>query len=175
VVAVLISPPSSKAAYQSSTLYQHQSVLRLMLEGVGVKTPPGAAATAPTMWEFFTFPRPRKRADVYSWVASGRGPPVLVGHPVNALRFGHLFSVDEIATQIFWDAGVKIKDQATSACSTPGADSPNGAGIRECDQRAADVRTPRASEKVLLRMVRQTMQVLLVSPNCITGLKSLSR
>jgi len=58
VVAVLISPPSSKAAYQSSTLYQHQSVLRLMLEGVGVKTRPGAAATAPTMWEFFTFPPP---------------------------------------------------------------------------------------------------------------------
>src|SRR5712692_7188770 len=58
VVAVLISPPSSKAAYQSSTLYQHQSVLRLMLEGLGVKTPPGAAATAPTMWEFFTFPPP---------------------------------------------------------------------------------------------------------------------
>jgi len=48
---------------------------------------------------------------------------VLVGHPVNALRFGHLFYVDEIETQIFWDAGVKIKDQATSACSTPGADS----------------------------------------------------
>ncbi|OLC95364.1 MAG: hypothetical protein AUH86_12145 [Acidobacteria bacterium 13_1_40CM_4_58_4] len=58
VVAVLISPPSSKAAYQSSTLYQHQSVLRLMLEGLGVKTRPGAAATAPTMWEFFTFPPP---------------------------------------------------------------------------------------------------------------------
>jgi len=60
VVAVLISPPSSKAAYQSITLYQHQSVLRLMLEGLGVKTRPvpGAAATAPTMWEFFTFPSP---------------------------------------------------------------------------------------------------------------------
>jgi len=55
IVAVLISPSSSKAAYQSITLYQHQSVLRLMLEGLGVKMLPGAAATAPTMWEFFTF------------------------------------------------------------------------------------------------------------------------
>ena len=58
VVAVLISPPSSRAAYQSTTLYQHQSVLRLMLEGLGIKTLPGAAATAPKMWEFFTFPPP---------------------------------------------------------------------------------------------------------------------
>src|SRR2546427_694071 len=57
-VAVLISPPSSRTAYQSTTLYQHQSVLRLMLEGLGIKTLPGAAATAPKMWEFFTFPPP---------------------------------------------------------------------------------------------------------------------
>jgi phosphatidylinositol-3-phosphatase len=58
VVAVLISPSFSKAAYQSTTPYQHQSVLRLMLEGLGVNTLPGAAATAPKMWEFFTFPPP---------------------------------------------------------------------------------------------------------------------
>jgi hypothetical protein len=30
-----------------------------MLEGLGITTSlPGAAATAPTMWEFFTFPAP---------------------------------------------------------------------------------------------------------------------
>jgi Phosphoesterase family/Immunoglobulin domain len=58
VVTVLISPSSSKAGYQSTTLYQHQSVLRLMLEGLGIKMLPGAAATAPTMWEFFTFAPP---------------------------------------------------------------------------------------------------------------------
>jgi hypothetical protein len=44
--------------YQSTTLYQHESTLRLMLEGLGVKTLPGAAATASKMWEFFTFPTP---------------------------------------------------------------------------------------------------------------------
>jgi phosphatidylinositol-3-phosphatase len=59
VAAVLISPKFSKAGYQSTTPYQHQSTLRLMLEGLGITTSlPGAAATAPTMWEFFTFPPP---------------------------------------------------------------------------------------------------------------------
>jgi acid phosphatase len=53
VAAVLISPPFSHAAYQSSTFYQHESVLRLMLEGLGVKALPGSAAAAPPMWEFF--------------------------------------------------------------------------------------------------------------------------
>jgi acid phosphatase len=58
VATIVISPASSKAGYRSSTLYQHQSVLRLMLEGLGIKTLPGDAATAPAMWEFFTFPPP---------------------------------------------------------------------------------------------------------------------
>jgi acid phosphatase len=53
VAAVLISPAFSKLAYQSSTFYQHESILRLMLEGLGVHTLPGAAVTAPAMWEFF--------------------------------------------------------------------------------------------------------------------------
>ncbi len=57
-VAAIIVSPFAKAAYQSTTIYQHQSVLRLMLEGLGVKTLPGAAATAPAMWEFFTFAPP---------------------------------------------------------------------------------------------------------------------
>ena len=54
VAAVIISP-LAKGGYQSTTIYQHESVLRLMLEGLGVRTLPGAAATAPKMWEFFTF------------------------------------------------------------------------------------------------------------------------
>ena len=59
VAAVIVSPKFSKPGYQSTTLYQHESTLRLMLEGLGISTLlPGAAATAPTMWEFFTFPPP---------------------------------------------------------------------------------------------------------------------
>jgi phospholipase C len=52
VAAVVISP-FSKPGYKSIALYQHQSVLRLMLEGLGVTKLPGDAATAPAMWEFF--------------------------------------------------------------------------------------------------------------------------
>ncbi len=53
VPAVLVSPAFSLVDYKSTTVYQHESVLRLMLEGLGVKTLPGAASTAPPMWEFF--------------------------------------------------------------------------------------------------------------------------
>ena len=52
IPAVLISPAFSRVAYQSTTLYQPQSLLRLTLEGLGIKTLPGAAATAPATWEF---------------------------------------------------------------------------------------------------------------------------
>jgi acid phosphatase len=53
VVCALISPAFSKLGYQSTTIYQHQSLLRLTLEGLGVTVLPGAASSAPAMWEFF--------------------------------------------------------------------------------------------------------------------------
>jgi phosphatidylinositol-3-phosphatase len=56
VAAVLVSPAFSKKGYQSTTLYQHQNTLRLMLKSLGVTSFPGAAATAPGMTEFFTSP-----------------------------------------------------------------------------------------------------------------------
>ncbi|MGO8794638.1 MAG: alkaline phosphatase family protein [Candidatus Sulfotelmatobacter sp.] len=52
VPAILISP-SVKAGYQSTTFYQHESTLRVMMKGLGVTDLPGAAATAPDMSEFF--------------------------------------------------------------------------------------------------------------------------
>jgi len=52
VAAVLVSP-LSKLGYKSIAFYQHQSVLRLMLEGLGVTKLPGDSASAPAMWEFF--------------------------------------------------------------------------------------------------------------------------
>lgn len=55
VAAVIISP-LAKRGYKSIAFYQHQSVLRLMLEGLGVTKLPGDAATAPAMWEFFNTP-----------------------------------------------------------------------------------------------------------------------
>jgi phosphatidylinositol-3-phosphatase len=59
IAAVVISPKFSKAGDQSTTFYQHESTLGLMLQGLGIKIAlPGAAATAPTMWEFFSFTPP---------------------------------------------------------------------------------------------------------------------
>jgi hypothetical protein len=56
VAAVFVSPAFSKKGYQSTTLYQHQSTLRLMLKSLGVNSFPGAAATAPGMTELFSSP-----------------------------------------------------------------------------------------------------------------------
>jgi hypothetical protein len=55
-VAAVVVSPLGKRAYKSIAFYQHQSVLRLMLEGLGVTKLPGDAASAPVMWEFFNAP-----------------------------------------------------------------------------------------------------------------------
>jgi acid phosphatase len=52
-VAAVIVSSHSKPNFQSQTLYQHQSTLRLVLDALGVKKFPGQAATAPEMAEFF--------------------------------------------------------------------------------------------------------------------------
>jgi phospholipase C len=52
-VACLLISPLAKKGHQSTTLYQHQSALRLMLEGLGIKSFPGAAAGATNLVEFF--------------------------------------------------------------------------------------------------------------------------
>ena len=51
-VPVVLVSPQLKQAYQSTTLYQHQSLERFSLEMLGVTTIPGAGATAPDMSEF---------------------------------------------------------------------------------------------------------------------------
>ncbi len=52
-VANVIISPQAKAGYQSTTFYQHQSTLRLILKRLGISTYPGAAAQTPDMDEFF--------------------------------------------------------------------------------------------------------------------------
>ena len=53
IVWIVVSP-KAKVQYQSTTLYQHESTLRLTLEALGITQFPGAAAAAPGMGEFFT-------------------------------------------------------------------------------------------------------------------------
>jgi len=54
-VAPVFWGPGAKPAYkqQSSTLYQHQSMLRSIMEELNLPNPPAVAANAPSMSEFF--------------------------------------------------------------------------------------------------------------------------
>jgi acid phosphatase len=52
-VAWVVIGPQVKPGFQSSTLYQHQSTLRLILSTLGVNGFPGVSAIAPNMGEFF--------------------------------------------------------------------------------------------------------------------------
>jgi acid phosphatase len=52
-IAWVVVSPKARTGYRSTTFYQHQSTLRLMLEGLGLTGFPGAAASAPVMGEFF--------------------------------------------------------------------------------------------------------------------------
>lgn len=53
-VPTFIISSSSKSNFQSTTFYQHQSTLRLIMAASGVDKFPGQSATAPDMTEFFT-------------------------------------------------------------------------------------------------------------------------
>lgn len=52
-VATLIVSSQAKKGFQSQTLYQHQSTLRLTMVSSGITTLPGFSASAPDMTEFF--------------------------------------------------------------------------------------------------------------------------
>lgn len=52
-VAMVIAGPQIKPGFQSTSLYQHESTLRLVLSTLAVNSFPGKAASAPDMGEFF--------------------------------------------------------------------------------------------------------------------------
>jgi acid phosphatase len=57
-VSPVLWGPNVKVGYTqtSTTLYQHESMLRTMMEALGLPYPPGAAASASSMSEFFVQP-----------------------------------------------------------------------------------------------------------------------
>jgi acid phosphatase len=57
-IPTIIAGPTVKTGYRSTTFYQHQSTLRLMMKALGVFSYPNAAAAAPDMDEFFSVPLP---------------------------------------------------------------------------------------------------------------------
>jgi phospholipase C len=52
-VATILVSPKVRSGFQSTTMYQHQSALKLSMQLLGVTDFPGAAASAPDMTEFF--------------------------------------------------------------------------------------------------------------------------
>jgi phosphatidylinositol-3-phosphatase len=52
-VAALVISPLAKKGYQSKTVYQHQSVCRLLMQGLGLNSFPGGCQNATQMSEFF--------------------------------------------------------------------------------------------------------------------------
>ena len=52
-VAALVISPLAKKGYQSTTFYQHQSLCRLLMQGLGLSGFPGACQNATQMDEFF--------------------------------------------------------------------------------------------------------------------------
>jgi hypothetical protein len=52
-VATVVVGPQVKKGYKSTALYQHQNLLRTMLDSLGVSTYPAAAATAKPMSDMF--------------------------------------------------------------------------------------------------------------------------
>jgi acid phosphatase len=52
-IAAVVIGPKVKTGYSSTTVYQHQSTLRTILEALSADTSLGAASSAPDMKEFF--------------------------------------------------------------------------------------------------------------------------
>jgi acid phosphatase len=52
-VATVVVSPKAKKGFESGTFYQHESVLKLSLAGLGVNSFPGAASNASGMGDFF--------------------------------------------------------------------------------------------------------------------------
>jgi hypothetical protein len=80
-VATLIISPRAKPGFRSAILYQHQSVLRMTAEALGLTSFPGAASTAPNMLEFFdtsTSPSPAISAIVPNSGATTGGTSVTI-------------------------------------------------------------------------------------------------
>src|SRR5439155_24867704 len=95
-IPFVVVSPQAKQHYVSSTLFQHQSLLRLSLQALGIASWPGTAATAPSMSEFFTVPlrqdrrrRLRPRLDVRGGTPCGLLAARLSGAARVVLRYDH--------------------------------------------------------------------------------------
>jgi len=79
-IAWVVVSPKAKTGFKSTTVYQHQSTLRMMAEALGLTSFPGAAANAPDMAEFFgnQGPAPRSPSAVLTVTPQSGNAPLTV-------------------------------------------------------------------------------------------------
>jgi phosphatidylinositol-3-phosphatase len=83
IAAIVIGPGVKKGA-KSAALYQHQNVLRTVLDGLGISTYPGAAATAANMGDLFNATSPATcTANAIGVTVCSPGAGSTVGSPVH--------------------------------------------------------------------------------------------
>ncbi|MFL6299296.1 MAG: alkaline phosphatase family protein [Terriglobales bacterium] len=107
-VAFVVVSPTMTAPTRSSTLYQHQNVLRMVMTALGLTSFPGAAASASSMSDLFSAPSP-------TCVLSQTSPSVTICSPTSGSSLSspaHVVAATTssstvTATQIYLD-GVKV-------------------------------------------------------------------
>ena len=112
-VSTVVISSKTPQGFQSSTLLQHQSGLRLMAEGVGLTSFPGAAAGAPNMSEFFGG---TNTAPQISGVSPSSGP-VAGGTPVTISGTG--FTSGATVTFGGTSASATVVGSTTITVTTP--------------------------------------------------------
>src|SRR5258708_1645189 len=115
VVCALISPAFTKLGHQSTNIYQHQSLLRLALEGLGIIVFPGAASTAADMGEFFN--------------TSGTTPPPPSPLAVATTRLPNGTVGQAYSTQMNATGGTSLYTWSASSGSLPAGLSLSSAGV----------------------------------------------
>lgn len=70
-VAMVVVGPKVRRDYRSTHVYQHQSTLRLIMSALGMSSFPGAAASAPSMSEFFVSSTSSPNPGVCSMTSTG--------------------------------------------------------------------------------------------------------
>lgn len=119
-ILVALVGPQVKQGFESTTTYHHESVLRTMLEALGVSGSfPGAANTAPDMAEFFVPPVTQQKLTVSS-PASGAA----IAGPMHVVASAQS-PASVVAMQIYIDGNLTYTVNAASIDSmqtlSPGA------------------------------------------------------
>src|SRR6185503_21158417 len=114
-IAMLVISSRAKPGYQSPTLFQHQSTLRMMAQALGLTILPGAAATAPSMSEFFdTSSSPTPSLSTVSPNSGGAAGGTSVTITGSGFTTGAIVMIGGAPA-----ANVNVLNSTSIACTTP--------------------------------------------------------